>query len=187
MKDLKVILYLALLASLAAILTSCARMGTKQGDKSVTTRSYELDDRGKTNRITVMETRETSTRAGGLALASGSSTFEGLDASQDGKAQGLKVAKTSQTSDIDKLIDLFGSAARIGAAMYGIPTGGGAAQTPPPIQTPPGMKWILVPIDDAPSPRPKMDPAVQIPGVAYATNNIHLLPFLNPGSLFHQR
>jgi hypothetical protein len=125
-------------AIIAIALCGCARMGTKQGDKSTTTTVYELNDKGRTNSITVTETRETQTRASGTALISSSSSFEGLDASQDGKKQGLKLKKSEQKSDIDKMMDLMDRVTQGAARMYGVQV--------PPSTVPSGFK--LVPKDD---------------------------------------
>jgi hypothetical protein len=145
----------ALLIILAA--SGCARMGTHQTDRTTTTRTFHLNEStGKTNRIEVTENRETTTRAAGTALVSSSSTFEGLDASQNGRDQGLKVAKSAQRSDVDRAIDMIGKLAPLAGALTGVPIGSGA--TPPTIQTPRGMKWILVPIDDPSTPQPEIQP-----------------------------
>lgn len=148
----------ASLASLACVLAAsgCAQMGTVQTDNSTTTR-YQLDNAGRTNAV-VIDVRETKTRASGRALISASSTFEGLNASQDGKNQGLKVDKASQKSDVDKILDVFGKLAPIAASLSGVPTA--AAAAPNMTAPPPGLKWAigpggiptLVPRDDASSP-----------------------------------
>jgi hypothetical protein len=162
MKDLRNILLLALVAVALVILTGCAQMGTNQTDQRTTTHEYHLDARGRTNRIVATVNQSATTKAKATALISSSSTFEGLDASQNGRDQGLKVDKSGQSANVDKILDLFGGMARMGAAMYGIPTGGAAA-APPAIQTPPGMKWILVPIDDPSSPRWETQPPAPVP------------------------
>jgi hypothetical protein len=117
----------------------CARMGTRQGDESQTTTIYEINENGRTNSITITETRKTDTRASGTAVISYSS-FEGLDASQDGKKQGLKLKKSEQKSDIDKMMDLMDRVAQGAGKMYGV-------QIPPAAPAiPEGFK--LVPKDD---------------------------------------
>lgn len=129
--------------------SGCARMGTRQGDKSTTTTVYELNDKGRTNSITVTETRETQTRASGTALISSSSSFEGLDASQDGKKQGLKLKKSEQKSDIDKMMDLMDRVTQGAARMYGV-------QVPPAAPAiPDGFK--IVPKDDPSKPRKEVE------------------------------
>lgn len=140
---------IAILAT-AFFVVGCARMGTRQVDKSITTRAYEIDEKGRTNRIVVTDDRETTTRASGVAVASGKSTFEGLDASQDGRAQGLKVKKASQTSDIDKALDVLGRLAPLAGALAGVPLSQSAspAQASPTMAAPAGMKWVLKPVDD---------------------------------------
>jgi hypothetical protein len=146
---------IALLIILAA--SGCARMGTNQTDRTTTTTIRDIDETsGKVYRLTTTENRETTTKASGTAVVSSSSTFEGLDASQDGRNQGLKVAKSAQRSDVDRAIDMIGKLAPLAGALTGVPIGSGA--TPPPIQTPRGMKWVLVPIDDPSSPQPEIQP-----------------------------
>ena len=128
----------------------CARMGTRQGDKSTTTTVYEINEKGRTNNITVTETRETQTRASGTAFISSSSSFEGLDASQDGKKQGLKLKKSEQKSDIDKMMDLMDRMAQGAGRIYGV-------QIPPAAPAiPEGFK--LVPKDDPSTPKPEVNP-----------------------------
>jgi hypothetical protein len=82
------------LVMLTAIIASagCAQMGTRQTDTN-TTHRYEITPKGQTNAITT-EIRETTTRSSGRAVFSGKNTFEGLDASQDGDSQGLRVEKS---------------------------------------------------------------------------------------------
>lgn len=145
--------HLAILAT-AFFIFGCARMGTRQVDKSITTRAYEIDEKGRTNRIVVTDNRETTTRASGVAVASGKSTFEGLDATQDGKAQGLKVKKASQQSDVDKALDVLGRLAPLAGALAGVPISQAASPAPPLAAPPPaGMKWVLRPVDDPSSPQ----------------------------------
>jgi len=126
----------------------CAQMGTRQLDTNTTTR-YEITPEGKTNAITT-EVRETTTRSSGRAIFAASSTFEGLDASQDGESQGLKVDKSSQKSDADKMFDMIRALAPMAAAMGGIPIPQ-QQQAPTPVPAiqlqpaPAGMKWELVP------------------------------------------
>lgn len=144
---------------IAGLLAGCAQMGTVQTDSNQTLR-HEIDAEGKTNAV-ISEVRTTSTRSSGRALFSASSTFEGLDASQDGARQGLKVEKASQKSDVDRVVDLLGRVAPLAASMYGIPVSPAPAQ-PAPIQpAPAGMKWtigagglpVLAPKDDPSVPR----------------------------------
>lgn len=144
-----------------ALGTGCAQMGTRQTDTNTTTR-YEISPEGTTNAIT-SEVRETTTRSSGKAIFAASSTFEGLDASQDGQSQGLKVDKSSQKSDADKLFNLFQTATQLAGRMYGVPLPPAqpAATTPAPSTAPgvplqappPGMKWTLAPKDDPSTPQ----------------------------------
>jgi hypothetical protein len=145
----------ALIIILAA--SGCARMGTHQTDRTTTTRTFHLNEStGKTNRIEVTENRETTTRASGTAVVSSSSTFEGLDASQNGRDQGLKVAKSAQRSDIDKAVDLIGKLAPLAGALTGVPIP--AARQDVPRAAPATRKWILVPADDPSFPQPEIQP-----------------------------
>jgi hypothetical protein len=128
----------ATIAILAIALCGCARMGTRQGDKSTTTTVYELNDKGRTNSITVTETRDTQTRASGTTFATAASSIEGLDAGQNGEKQGLRIKKSEQKSDIDKMMDLMDRVTQGAARMYGVQV--------PPSTVPPGFK--LVPKDD---------------------------------------
>lgn len=141
---------------LSVALVGCARMGTHQTDRTTTTRTYHLNEAtGKTNRIVVTENRETTTRAAGTAVVSSSSTFEGLDASQDGRNQGLKVAKSAQRSDVDRAIDMLGKLAPLAGALTGVPVGTPALSAPS-ATPPPGFKWGLQPIDNPSQPQPEI-------------------------------
>lgn len=141
------------------ILTGCAQMGTRQLDKSTTTR-YEIDKKGQTNAV-VSEVRETTTRASGKAVLSGKNTFEGLDASQDGAAQGLKVKKAAQQTDgLAQTVEALRLLKELGGMAYGFPPSQPVHPAPQPIQPtrtapPQGMKWILVPTDDPSKPQPE--------------------------------
>lgn len=150
----------------ACLLTGCAQMGTRQTDTNTTTR-YEIDKKGQTNAV-VSEVRETATRSTGRAVFSGKNTFEGLDASQDGERQGLKVSKSGQQTDsLKDLVDALRLGAQIGGMVYGIPPSAQAIQAPqavpatrapmpaiPPM--PPRMKWKLVPVDDPSESQPEI-------------------------------
>lgn len=141
-----------------ALLTGCAQMGTVQTDNSTVTK-YGIGPDGRTNSI-VVDTRETRTKASGRALISASSTFEGLNASQDGTRQGLKVDKASQKSDIDKIVDVFGKLAPLAAAMQGVPVAPPRPVSNPTLPPPAGWKWaigtngvpVVVPVDDPSTP-----------------------------------
>lgn len=126
-------------------------MGTRQTDTNTTTR-YEIDKKGQTNAITT-EVRETTTRASGKAVLSGKNTFEGLDASQDGTAQGLKVKKSAQQTDgLTQAVETLKLLRDLGGMAYGMPP----AQSAQPTRTSPaGMKWILAPKDDPSEPQPE--------------------------------
>ncbi len=132
-----------------AILSGCARMGTRQGDKSTTTTVYVLNEKGRTNSITVTETRETTTRASGTTAGTAGSALKGFAAKQDGKLQGLTIKESEQKSDIDKMVDVFGGMLRLAGAMQGVPMGSAPAAIPP------GMK--LVPKDDPSTPKPEVE------------------------------
>jgi hypothetical protein len=148
--------FVALIAG--ALLTGCAQMGTMQTDNSTVTK-YGIGADGRTNSI-VVDTRETRTRASGRAVISAASTFEGLNASQDGTRQGLKVDKASQKSDIDKVLDVFGKLAPLAAAMQGVPVAAPRPAVSPMLSAPDGWKWVLgtngvpvvVPADDPSTP-----------------------------------
>lgn len=142
--------------TIALVLVGCAQMGTVQTDTNQTVR-HEIDAKGKTNAI-IAETRTTSTRSSGRALFSATTAFEGLDASQDGTRQGLKVDKASQRSDIDRFLDLMDRMGARAAAAYGIPTPQPAPQAAIVPAAPPGRKWVLVPADDPSTPQPEIEP-----------------------------
>ncbi len=142
---------------LSFCLTGCVRSVTRQGDQSTTTRTIQLDERGRTNAVTVTETRQTTTRASATAAVSSSQAIKGLKATQDGKKQGLEVAEQSQKSDVDKLIDGFTKMAPLIGAIYGIPMGGGA-QVGQQLAAPSGFKWVLKPKDDPSQPQTETDP-----------------------------
>jgi hypothetical protein len=157
---------LQLLRSIAAItaclITGCAQMGTRQIDKSTTTR-YEIDKKGQTNAVT-SEVRETATRASGKAVLSGKNTFEGLDASQDGSAQGLKVKKAAQQTDgLTQAVQALQNLSDIARMMKGFAPSESAQQAPQPIQPtrtapiPPRIKWKLVPVDDPSEPQQEVE------------------------------
>lgn len=142
---------------LAFCLTGCVRSVTRQGDQSTTTRTIQLDDRGRTNAVTVTETRATTTRASATAAISSSQAIKGLKATQDGKKQGLEVAEQSQKSDVDKLIDGLTKIAPLVGALSGVPLGGGATASQQ-LAAPVGFKWVLKPVDEPSSPKPETDP-----------------------------
>lgn len=151
--------YLNVLFGLA-ICSGCAQMGTRQLDKSTTTR-YEINKKGQTNAI-VSEVRETATRASGKAVLSGKNTFEGLDASQDGTAQGLKVKKAAQQTDgLAQAVETLRLLKDLGGMAYGFPPSQSVQPAPQPIQptalppAPAGKKWILSPVDDPSTPQPE--------------------------------
>jgi len=147
----------AILPLLLLLSVGCARMGTHQTDRTTTTTIRDIDETsGKVYRITTTENRETTTRASGTAVVSSSSTFEGLDASQNGRDQGLKVAKSAQRSDIDKAVDLIGKLAPLAGALTGVPIP--AARQDVPRAAPATRKWILVPADDPSFPQPEIQP-----------------------------
>lgn len=149
------------------ILTGCAQMGTRQLDRNETTR-YDIDKKGQTNAITT-EVRTTSTRASGRAVLSGKNTFEGLDASQNGKAQGLKVKKSAQQTDgLTQAVETLKLLRDLGGMAYGMPPMQSVQQpmqpvmiAPQPVQPaalpapPAGKKWILAPKDDPSEPQPE--------------------------------
>jgi len=149
------------------LLTGCAQMGTRQTDTNTTTR-YEIDKKGQTNAVET-EVRETTTRSSGRAVLSGKSTFEGLDASQDGTSQGLKVKKAAQQTDgMMQAVEMLKLMKELGGMAYGIPPAQSVQQAPQSmqpsprtvpgvmLQTPPqGMKWILAPTDNPSKPQPE--------------------------------
>lgn len=143
----------------ACLFTGCAQMGTKQTDTNTTTR-YEIDKKGATNAITT-EVRETTTRSKGAAVFSASTTFQGLDASQDGKRQGLKVEKAEQKSDMDKFFEMMKRAEELAAAKYGITAPASTTNRPalmsPPADPPPGFKWTLQPKDQPSKTKPEIE------------------------------
>lgn len=144
-------------ALLAFCLTGCVRSVTRQGDQSTTTHTFHLDERGRTNAVTVTETRQTTTRASATAAISSSQAIKGLKATQDGKKQGLEVAEAAQKSDVDKLIDGFTKVAPLLGTLYGIPVGGGA-QGGQQLAAPAGFKWVLKPKDDPSQPQTETEP-----------------------------
>lgn len=156
------VIALATLAVLA--LTGCARSVTNQRDFSATTHVYDLDPAtGRTNRVTVTENRETTTRASASAAVSSSQTFKGLNASQDGRNQGLKIDEASQKSDVDQAINVIGKLGGVIGSLYGIPTGPAAAApgvgyAAPPGAAPPGKKWTLQHVDNPSTPKPEVEP-----------------------------
>lgn len=136
----------------------CARMGTRQGDESTTVTKIDINERtGKTNAITITETRKTSTRASGVTAGTAASTLKGFQARQDGKNQGLAIRETEQKSDIDKALDVLDRGIDLGARMYGIPTGTRSSATPAAVAVPAG--WKLVPQDDPSHPEPEIEHA----------------------------
>lgn len=133
----------------------CARMGTHQTDRTSTTTIRDIDETsGKVYRLTTTENRETTTRASGTAVISSSTTFQGLDASQDGRNQGLKVKDAAMRSDVDRAIDMIGKLAPLAGALTGVPIP--AARQDPPQAAPAGRKWVLVPTDDPSTPQPEV-------------------------------
>lgn len=142
---------------LVTVTTGCVRSVTRQGDQSTTAHTYHLDERGRTNAVTVTETRQTTTRASATAAISSSQAIKGLKATQDGKKQGLEVAEAAQKSDVDKLIDGFTKVAPILGALYGIPVGGGTRAVQQPA-APSGFKWVLKPKDDPSQPQTETEP-----------------------------
>ena len=144
---------LALVIAISLALTGCARMGTRQGDKSTTTTVYGINEKGRTNSITVTEIRETTTRASGTTAGTASSTLKGFSARQDGKNQGLAIKESEQKSDIDKMVDVFGGMLRLAGAMQGVPVGQAAPPNSPAI--PEG--WKLVPKDDPSKPKSEVE------------------------------
>jgi hypothetical protein len=148
----------AILATLL-LAPGCAQMGTRQTDTNTTTR-YEITPEGQTNAITT-EVRETATRSTGRAVLSGKNTFEGLDASQDGDSQGLKVSKSGQENDgMRQFVDAMRLGAQMGAMMYGIPPQAAPATRAPMPEMPPRpprMKWKLVPVDDPSESQPEVE------------------------------
>lgn len=154
MKNWTKSLTLLAITALACLLSACAQMGTRQTDKSTTTR-YETTKTGKTNAI-VVENRETTTRSSGRAVGAGKSTFEGLDASQNGTSQGLKVKKASQQTDgLAQAVQSLQAIRDLAAMMHGFAPS--QPSVSPPASTPPGMKWILAPSDVPSSPQPETE------------------------------
>lgn len=128
----------------AMVLCGCTGFKSKQRHTNDVTRIYDLDDKGRTNRVTVTERVETTTDASARAVVAAKGSLEGYRASNSDKAQTASIKSAEGESDASKMAAAIGSAAESFATLAAAIRSGGAPAARP-VRDDPSVTRFVIP------------------------------------------